>query len=153
MRKLSFYIVSLFLVLLAGCGSTSKYTGQHPVQRLSNTEMNTIVFVDHSLNKTILRKSLTGETAHTTLKIDIESSGIRNTPTGNVEVWAVLRNRTDYDLQVEGMSSFYDQDQVPLDDRSNWKRVYLPANSTALYKEASVSADAKYFVVELREGR
>lgn len=139
--------------LLPGCASTDKYGGTHPVQRTASTEMNSIVFVDHGLNRTIITKSVMGERSRSTVKVEVESSGIRQTPTGNTEVWAVLRNRTDYDLQVEGMASFYDAGSAPLDDRSSWKRVYIPANSTALYKEVSVDQQAKYFVVELREGR
>lgn len=149
----SLLITVLAASLLTACSSTDQYSGIHPVQRTSNTEMNSIVFVDHKLNRTVITKSLLGERSHTTIKVDVESSGVRQTATGNTEVWAVLRNRTDYDLQVQGMTSFYDAGSAPLDDRSNWKRVYLPANSTALYKEVSVNQQAKYFVLELREGR
>ncbi|MEO3879435.1 hypothetical protein [Rheinheimera fenheensis] len=152
-NALSLLIVVGAVGMLPGCASTDKYSGINPVQRTANTEMNSIVFVDHALNRTVITKSVMGERARTTVKVEVESSGIRQTPTGNTEVWAVLRNRTDYDLQVEGMTSFYDAGSAPLDDRSSWKRVYLPANSTALYKEVSVDQQAKYFVVELREGR
>lgn len=153
MKALSLLAMAGAVSLLSACASTDKYIGIHPVQRTASTEMNSIVFVDHALNRTVITKSVLGERSRTTIKVDVESSGIRQTATGNTEVWAVLRNRTDYDLQVEGMTSFYDAGNAPLDDRSSWKRVYIPANSTALYKEVSVDQQAKYFVVELREGR
>lgn len=156
MNRYSLFTLSA-IVLLSGCGSTSNsvYSDEHPVQRTQQLQMNSFSFIDHSLNRTYITKSLFGtiENTDTTVKITIESSGVRNTPSGTIEVWAMLRNRTDYDLQVEGMASFYDNGQAPLDDRSAWKRVYIPANGTALYKESSISNLAQHFMVEFREGR
>lgn len=143
------------VLMLSGCGSTSSsgYSDTHPVQRTQPLQMNSFSFIDHGLNRTYITKSLFGEKSNTTVKVTIESSGVRNTPTGTIEVWAMLRNRTDHDLQIEGMTSFFDNGQAPLDDRSAWKRVYIPANGTALYKESSLSNLAQHFMVELREGR
>lgn len=151
--KLRSIFLSGLMVALLGCAN-EPYTGHHPVQRTSNTEMNTFTFIDHNLNRTDVSKTF-GKVTNIkhTVKVTIESSGIKNTATGTIEVWAMLRNRTDYDLQIEGMASFYDSGKTPLDDRSSWKRIMIPANGTALYKESSLTPDAVHFLVELREGR
>lgn len=145
-------MVALFV---AGCGSTSNsgYSDSHPVQRTQPLQMDSFSFIDHGLNRTYITKTVFGENVDTTVKVTIESSGVRNTATGTTEVWAMLRNRTDHDLQVEGMTSFFADGGMPLDDRSAWKRVYIPANGTALYKESSISNQAQHFMVEFREGR
>ena len=65
----------------------------------------------------------------------------------------MIRNRTDYDLQIEGKALFFDANQAPLMDESMWRRVFVPANGTAIYKETSLNNRAEYFLVELREGR
>jgi hypothetical protein len=139
---------------LCACQSTSNsYTGNHPVQRTADSEPNSIVFIDHKLNRTDITKTPLGDKVKHTVKITIDRSGIRNTETGTVEVWAILRNRTDFDLQVEGKAMFFDAAQAPLNDESMWRRVYVPANGTAVYRETSINNRAEFFLVELREGR
>ncbi|RUO78497.1 hypothetical protein [Pseudidiomarina taiwanensis] len=142
-------------LVLAGCQTTTQdgYRGSHPVQRTQTNELNTIVFIDHNLNRTDISKSIFGDELIDTVKITIDRSGINNTATGQLEVWTILRNRTDYDLQIEGKAIFFDQNQSPLMDESMWRRVYVPANGTAVYRETSINNRAEYFLVELREGR
>jgi hypothetical protein len=149
-----------FVALLAGglflgaCNTTQNgYSGNHPVQRTSNTELNSIVFIDHALNRTDLTKTPLGTNAKTTVKVTIDRSGIRNTETGTIEVWSILRNRTDYDLQLEGKAMFFDAASAPIGDESMWRRVYVPANGTAVYRETSLSSQAANFILEFREGR
>lgn len=153
MKGQFFLIVGLTLALVA-CESTQNgYSGAHPVQRTSNNELNSIVFIDHGLNRTDITKSPFGEKVRDTVKVTLDRSGVTNTATGQLEVWTVIRNRTDYDLQVEGKALFFDTNQAPLMDESMWRRVYVPANGTAIYKETSLNDRAEYFLVELREGR
>ena len=57
-------------------------------------------------------------------------------------MWAVLRNRTDYPLQIEGRSQFFDADQVPIEEPSAWKRVHLPPNAVGTYRESSTKVEA-----------
>ena len=91
---------------------------------------------------------------HKRSKIAVESTNSRRTPTGTLEIWAVLRNRTDHPLQVEGRAQFFDADKVPSDGPTAWQRVYLPPQSVATYKEFSTKIhEVSYYYVELREGR
>ncbi len=148
------YCLALLALTVIACQTTTNgYSGHNPVQRTQTNELNTIVFIDHNLNRTVLVSTPMGKKAKSTVKVTIDRSGFRTTETGTTEVWSVLRNRTDYDLQVEGKTLFFDKGQAPLDDESVWRRVYIPANGTAVYREMSLNDRAEYFLVELREGR
>lgn len=152
--KSKLLVVTGFALLVAACGSTQNgYSGAHPVQRTTTNELNTIVFIDHNLNRTDITKTAFGETVRTKVKVTLDRSGVSNTSTGQLEVWTMIRNRTDYDLQIEGKAMFFDGNQAPLMDESMWRRVYVPANGTAIYRETSLNDRAEYFLVELREGR
>src|SRR5690606_14997060 len=154
MKRTLFIIAAGLTLTLAGCGSTQNgYSGAHPVQRTTTNELNTIVFIDHNLNRTDITKTFMGEKVRDTAKVTLDRSGMSNPATGRLEVWTMIRNRTDYDLQIEGKALFFDANQVPLMDESMWRRVYVPANGTAIYKETSLNDRAEYFLVELREGR
>ena len=153
--KTKLALVTALVLTLAACGTTTQngYTGANPVQRTTTNELNTIVFIDHNLNRTDITKSIFGEKVSNTVKVTLDRSGMSNTATGQLEVWTMIRNRTDYDLQIEGKALFFDANQAPLMDESMWRRVYVPANGTAIYKETSLNSQAEYFLVELREGR
>ncbi|SFV20763.1 hypothetical protein [Pseudidiomarina donghaiensis] len=155
MMKTKSALVTALVLTLAACGTTTQngYTGANPVQRTITNELNTIVFIDHNLNRTDITKTIFGEKVSNTVKVTLDRSGMSNTATGQLEVWTMIRNRTDYDLQIEGKALFFDANQAPLMDESMWRRVYVPANGTAIYKETSLNSRAEYFLVELREGR
>lgn len=86
-------------------------------------------------------------------KISVERSGLRRSETGNIEVVAVIRNRTDYPLQIEGRVQFLDQNGLPIEKPSAWQRVYLSPQGVSAYREFSTTPDAKHYYVEIREGR
>ena len=84
----------------------------------------------------------------------MESTNGRRTPTGTIEVWAVLRNRTDSPLQIEGRAQFFDADRAPAEGPTAWQRVFLPPNGVATYKEASTKVlQIAHYYIEIREGR
>lgn len=137
-------------LLLSGCNQQMIREGAAPGVRVDDAsapyarpQMNTVVILDPALQQ------INGPG-----KIAVESTGARRTPTGTLEVWALLRNRTDYPLQVEGRTNFFDADQAPTDLPTAWKRIYLPPRSIAKYSGASVGVQGiTYYMVELREGR
>lgn len=151
---LKFSALAALAWTLSACQTTTNgYSAHHPTQRTQTNELNTIVFIDHNLNRTEIINTALGKKAKTTVKITIDRSGFRSTDTGTAEIWAVLRNRTDYNLQVEGKAMFFDADEIPLDDESVWRRVHVPANGTAVFRETSLNDQAEFFLLELREGR
>ena len=86
-------------------------------------------------------------------KIFVEATNSRRTPTGTLEVWAVLRNRTDYPLQLEARTAFYDVDKAPVEEPTAWQRIYLTSNATVHYKTSSTLVDIGFYNIEIREGR
>lgn len=146
-------VVLLGLFVTACQTPTNGYSGHNPVQRTQDNELNTIVFIDHNLNRTEVINTPLGERAKSTVKVTIDRHDFETTETGTAEVWAVLRNRTDYNLDVEGKAMFFSANKAPLDDESVWRRVTIPANGTAVYRETSLNDRGEYFLLELREGR
>ncbi|MGE5546456.1 MAG: hypothetical protein ACM33T_06145 [Solirubrobacterales bacterium] len=87
-------------------------------------------------------------------KIYVRSASARRTPTGTVEAYAQVINCTDYPLNVEARTQFYDQGQAPSEPVSAWKRMALPPRTSNTYRESSIGTkNVQYYMVELRETR
>lgn len=147
--------IGLFFVMLTGCTSTTIREGAAPAVRVQNEEIpsagirfNTVNIIDDNL------ANWQGKAEKRWSKIAVESTNSRRTATGTLEAWGVLRNRTDYPLQIEGRTTFFDQYQVPVEKETSWKRVILPPNGVAAYKEFSTQTnDVAFYYIEIREGR
>jgi len=116
-----------------------------------NEQFDQVIYIDHDLNRIELATLLSRE--RKVVKVTTERFGAKKTETGMLRAWAVLKNRTDYALQVEGRVIFFDQDLLPIDDVTAWKRMYLPANGIGTYRDTSISFDAAHYMIELREAR
>ena len=101
----------------------------------ATVRLNTVNIIDKSL------ANWHGKEDEKYSKIAVEQTNSRRTATGTLEVWATLRNRTDYPLQIEGRSQFFDSDQAPVEGPTAWQSVFLPANSVATYKEFSTKVE------------
>ena len=150
-------ILGLAMVLFAGgCEQASVNEGASRGVRVrdgrapqAGIQYNTAVFLDKSLQ----RWYGVGD-ADKYAKITVESTDSRRTPTGTLEAWAVLRNRTDHRLQVEGRVQFFDKDKVPCEAPSAWQRLYLNPQSVETYRGFSTQVEnVVYYYIELREGR
>jgi hypothetical protein len=87
-------------------------------------------------------------------KIAVESTDSKRTATGTLEAWAVLRNRTDYPLQIEGRTTFFDASKSPAENPTAWQRVMLPPQAVGTYRDYSTKTDeVNYYYIEIREGR
>ncbi|MFQ5417322.1 MAG: hypothetical protein ACE5FL_09780 [Myxococcota bacterium] len=111
--------------------------------------LNTVAIVDKSLQRD--REGYFG--TRRVGKIAVEATDSRRTPTGTLEVWATLRNRTNFDLQIEGRTTFFDGRKVPIETPTTWRRVFLPANSIGSYSELSTGVEVAYYYIEVREAR
>ena len=138
---------------------------RHPEAFQARIRMNTVAIVDKSL-QTWEQRDMRVEPDWLSIfcngapqntqwsKIAVEATNARRTPTGTVEVWATLRNRTDYPLAIEGRTQFFNRDESPLEGPSGWQRVDLPPQSVGTYKELSTNVtDVGYYYIEIREGR
>jgi hypothetical protein len=87
-------------------------------------------------------------------KIAVESTDSKRSGTGTLEVWAVLRNRTDHALQIEGRTTFFDAGKAPAEKPTAWQRVMLPPQAVATYRDFSTKVEeVNYYYIEIREGR
>jgi hypothetical protein len=85
-------------------------------------------------------------------KVYVRTVNARRTPTGTVEVFSQIINCTDYPLNAEGRTQFYDTAQAPSEPVSAWKRFNLPPRTSNTYRESSIGAKAvQYYMIELRE--
>ena len=155
----------IFLTVVTGCETTTHIITEGPspgvkVQQspggIAQIRMNSVAILDDSLQKWyVYENSQTGVKEHGKIgKIAVESTGTRRTPTNTLEAWALFRNRTDFDLQLQCRVQFFDTTQAPLEGPTAWKRLYLPSNSVATYKESSINVhNIGYYYIEVREGR
>jgi hypothetical protein len=85
-------------------------------------------------------------------KIYTRTVNARRTPTGTVEVYAQIINCTDFPLNIEARTQFYDAGQAPSEQVSAWRRMPLPARTSNTYREMSIGTkQAQYYMVEVRE--
>jgi uncharacterized protein YcfL len=143
------FIVGSALVL-AGCQSSKTiYEGPQPGERVrddrapyARVNLDTVVIIDKAL-----------QTQHSG-KLAIERSGARRSPTGTLEVFAVIRNRTDFPQQIELRTQFFDSSGAPVEGPTAWKRVILDTQSVNSYTEFSIgTSNIAHYYVEVREGR
>ena len=143
--RLSLAAAAAVALLLAGCARIEVDEGPGPGVRVRDNRapyakprMDAVAVLDRTLRN----------------KIAVEQTNTRRSPTGTLEVWALLRNRTDYPLQVEGRAQFFDLDRVPVEGPSAWQRLALPGNSVATYREFSaLTSGIGHYYIELREAR
>jgi uncharacterized protein YcfL len=135
------------LGLLVGCTSLPS-DSTDLTERTAPVTMNSVVFSDYNLKRT-WSGGLFGDGER--YRLSVVQHGQRATATGTTEVYAVLRNHTDYDYQVEAQTQFFDQDGVPTDVKPTWQRTTVPANSLSTYRELSTTAQPLQYRVEVRE--
>ena len=157
-------------LLVAGCSVHMAHEGPAPGVRVRDARspqagirLNTVNIIDESLQKWDVKKYNPGwlplvaggrEERHRYSKIAVESTTAKRTPTGTLEAIAVLRNRTDHPLQIEGRTQFFDETQIPVEGPTAWQRVYLEPNAVAAYREMSTkTGEIAYYYIEIREGR
>lgn len=167
--KTLFFLVFIFGVA-GGCTVIEKREGAAPGIQVRDSRlpyarirMNTVNIIDKSLQNwggdetSPSPEFITGKDpaeANKQAKIAIENTNSRRTPTGTLEVMVVVRNRTDFPLQIEGRTQFFDENEFPSDGPTAWRRIFLPPNGVGSYREFSSKARGiNYYYVELRAGR
>ena len=136
------------LSLLASTGCQTVREGAEPGIRVQDSRapnagihMNSVAILDESLQSPTQGG-----------KISVEQVKTRRTGTGTLEVMALLRNRTDFPLQIEARTHFFDGTEYPVEPPSGWTRIHLPGKSVNYYKAYSTHVeDVANFYVEVRE--
>jgi uncharacterized protein YcfL len=133
MNKQIFYgfIPLILAMLVIGCATAE------PGKSLG-VKFNTVALIDDGLD----------------MKVKAQTTNAKRSPTGTVEAWAVLKNLTNEQIMVEGRVWFFDQDEQPVEGPTAWKRLFIPPNSMATYRELSTKVmEIGYYYIEVREGR
>jgi len=129
------------VIALSGCAPTVVTEGTHPPVLIpgenTNVRLNNVSLTDDALAG----------------KVAIQGSGWQETDTGTAQVWVQIRNRTDYYLQLQCRTQFYDAQKAPLGQPSAWQRVMASPNAITTYRENSTHQGPGYYYVEIREGR
>ncbi len=87
-------------------------------------------------------------------KLYIRAITARRTGTGTVEVVAQVVNCTDFPLNAEARTQFFDAAKAPSEPVSAWKRFQLPARTVNNYQEFSMGAQTvDAYLIEMRETR
>lgn len=143
----TFAAAAMGMGLLAGCTNLPS-DSTRLTERTAPITMNSVVFSDYNLSRT-WDGGIFGDGER--YRLTVAQHGLRATATGTTEVYAVLRNHTDYDYQVEARTQFFDQDGVPADVKPTWQRLTVSANGLATYRELSTSTQPLQYRVEVRE--
>lgn len=146
-------------IITAGCSSTRVYEGPAPGIRVQSEgapnagiRYNSVAILDRELQTSYVFQNGEIKQGHVG-KIAVENAGTRRSATGTVEAWAILRNRTNFNQQIEGRVTFFDTQKGPLEGPTAWQRIILPPNSIDTFKEFSTSiSEVGYFYIEIREG-
>ena len=107
-----------------------------------------IAILNHDLQKTKTGFFSGGQSKN---KLSIERAGSALTENDTLEVWVMIRNRTNHDQQIEVRTSFFDSMGRPMDDVTAWSRMYLAPNSLNTYRTTSTKQVSDYYV-EIRVG-
>ena len=87
-------------------------------------------------------------------KLFVRQITAQRTQTGTVRVVSQIINCTDYPLNIEARTQFYDQAQVPGEPASAWKRLNLAPRTSNTYSESSIGTkNVAFYMVEVKETR
>ncbi len=142
------------MLMLAGCVTPRLSEGPSPGTRVrsniapnARVSMDTVQIIDRDLQRTDGRGRTTG-------KLAVEATDSERSGSGTLEVWATIRNRTDYPLQIEARVQFFDEAEAPMEGPSAWKRIHLPPNGTGIYRERSLGVERiAHYYVEVQEAQ
>lgn len=146
-RFLAFALALVATTLVAGCGKNYDEGPQQSIRVDDDNAPNARLNLDSVV---ILDKSLQDAKSS---RIAVERHGARTSPTGTLEAFAVVRNRTDFAQQLEFRTTFFDNDGVPIEGPSGWKRVFFDPNMIQGYNEFSTKPNSQHYYIEIREAR
>ena len=139
---------------LTGCQEPSR-EGAMVAQKIDSQmapnatiHLNQVVILDREL------QDVPGTLSKRAGKITVERQGGVRLPTGAMEVYVTIRNRTDFEQQLELRTQFFGSQQEPVEGPSSWQRISLPPLGISTYKSQSLAFNnIEYYYIEVREGR
>ena len=130
---------SILACVLAGCLTHSVQEGTRPGTRVVTPE------TQARLNQAgILTPGLERRVA-------VEKTGADRTSTNTLEVWATLRNRTQYEQKILVRTQYYNNDRTAVEGPDQWQSIFLPPNAIDTYRTYSRGTDAAFYYIEIME--
>lgn len=127
---------------LAGCQSrvrTDFDEGTQPGAKVdlpgAQARMNNVGFLTDGLNR----------------RVGVQQTNAKRTPTNTLEVYCVLRNRTDHKQQLQARTQFFGAQGEPLEGPDAWQNVFLAPNAIQSYRSYSTRTDPAYYYIEVME--
>ena len=146
-RFLAFALALVAALLLTGCGKNYDEGPQQSIRVDDDNAPNARLNLDAVV---VLDKSVQSGSSS---RIAVERHGARTSPTGTLEAFCVVRNRTDFAQQLEFRVTFFDADGVPIEGPSGWKRIFFDPNMIQGYNEFSTKPNSQHYYIEIREAR
>ncbi len=161
-------LVLLVILITSGCQSTVtiRREGATPGLQVRDARMpdarlhlNAVAIIDPNLQRRVRTEFASGFMASSSNqadyigKVTVENHGSGRSPTGTLDVFAVLRNRTVHPLQVECRVSFFNEQEIPVEGPTAWQRIFLNENGIGSCKQFSTQLNTSYYYIEIREGR
>lgn len=84
-------------------------------------------------------------------RVSVQRTDTGRTAANALEVYAVLRNRTDFVQKVEWRVSWYGPGRIPNEEPSSWQALILQPNAIETVRMCSTTVDASYYYIEIRE--
>ena len=82
--------------------------------------------------------------------ISVGNSGGRRSPTGTLEVFAILKNKSGRPVSFEARARFFEENGMPLDEDSAFERVSISPRGTGTFRALSMTPAARHYVIEVR---
>lgn len=136
----SVFVLGVVAGLAAGCKTREKVAvneGASVGVKVDDvgpeTKLNRVAFLEPNYNR----------------KIAVESTGANRTPTNTLEVYAVFRNRTQYDQRFAVRAQYFNADRSPYEGPNEWQTIFMPPNGVQTYRTYSRGTDAAYYYIEV----
>ena len=123
------------LLLLAGCSRPGPYRAERAPGALEEHE--TVVVLSRSLKD----------------RVKVEGQRADRLPDNRLEVHANIRNYSNDPVHIQVQTVFKDRDAISLDDETTWKPLLMTESGTQTYTATSMSDQAEFYTIRIREER
>ncbi|MCP4639213.1 MAG: hypothetical protein GY851_02200 [bacterium] len=86
-------------------------------------------------------------------RVAVQRTGASRTATNTLEIFAVFRNRTNYDQTIQVRTQFFGPARNPNEGPHEWQTVFLPPNGIETYRTYSHGTDCEFYYIEVMSMR
>ena len=128
-------MLAVLMVLMVNAGCHGPYKAKSDKKEaLEHTE--TVVLMDKELKK----------------KIRIDAQDASYADDGRLQAYCEIRNRTKKNLVIQVQTVFKDENNLALDDMTNWETIVIPPSAIHYYKTISMTPEARRYGIRIKMG-